>query len=58
MQYKAGLKVGFPKNLTNPEILFTYQSKEGPKKLTYMPPVKKIKEIPLRMPKTQQNKDI
>lgn len=45
MEYKPCLKVGYPKNVTNPEIQFTYKSEGGPKKLTYMPPIKKVKEF-------------
>jgi len=58
MEYKPGLKVGFPKNVTCPEIQFTYQSEGGPKKLTYMPPIKKTKEFISKGIKISVNKEV
>lgn len=58
MQYKPSMRVGFPKNVTNPEILFTHKSVGGPDKLTYMPPIKKHKEFISTMKKTTNNKEV
>ncbi|CAD8175498.1 unnamed protein product [Paramecium octaurelia] len=57
MHYKPQLRVGFPKNVTNPEILFTHKSQGGPDKLTYMPPIKKHKDFASTMRKTVINKE-
>lgn len=58
MQYKPCLKVGFPKNVTTPEIQFTYKSESGPKKLTYMPPIKKMKEFIPKQARVQSRKEV
>lgn len=52
------MRVGFPKNVTNPEILFTHKSVGGPDKLTYMPPIKKHKEFISTIKKTTNNKEV
>lgn len=49
--------MGFPKNVTNPEIQFTYQPKGGPKKLIYVPPTKKYKEFLPTVVRTYVNKE-